>query len=246
MASFAVAQTQFQYVVTQTVKSGMATEYEEFIKKIVEAAEKNGGAQNWYVFVTTAGGSGGEYAFVLPHENWAAKDAWTTPKAMLTEAFGEDEAAKIMRSGELAIASSESVTGALARDLSTQLDSSAGMRKYYEVSTSRLRNHLVADYVYGVQKIREAEGKAAGAPRRIVRRQVHGDRRVFTTATGYDSRAERDKWPVFEDYMSAAYSQSEIDAIMEKVTGAVIQRTIVEVMYRPDLSHPPAPATTSN
>ena len=102
MASFAVAQSQFQYVVTQTVKPGMAMQYEEYIKKIVEAAEKNGDAQNWNVFMTTDGASGGQYVIVLSHDNWAAKDAWTTPAAMLTEAFGEDEAAKIMRSGQIA------------------------------------------------------------------------------------------------------------------------------------------------
>jgi hypothetical protein len=246
MAAFATAQTRYQYVVTQTVKPGMAQQYEEFIKKIVEAAEKNGGVQNWYTFQTTAGASGGQYGIVLPHDSWAAKDEWTNPVAVLTKAFGEDEAAKIMRSGGLAIATSESTTNTLIPDLSTQLDRNDGIRKFYEVSTSRVRSHLVDDYVYGVQKIRRAEAKAAGAPKRVTRRQRHGDRNVFTTATGYDSGAEMDKWPAFDDYMSAAYSENEIDALMEKVTAASASRTTIVVRYRPELSHPAAPSTTSN
>jgi len=246
MASVAVAQAKFQYVVTQTVKPGMQMQYEEFIQKIVEAADKTGGAQNWYTFQVAAGAPGGQYGIVLPHDNWADKDAWTNPMALLTEAFGEDDAAKIVRSGQLAMATSESVTGVLVPELSTHLDRNDGIKKFYEVSTSRVRGHLVNDYLYGVQKIREAEAKAAGSPPRTMRRQVQGERNVFTTATGYDSRAERDKWPAFNDYMSAAYSESEFRAIMEKVTAASARRTTIEVQYRPDLSHPPAPSTTSN
>jgi len=247
MASLAVAQSaKYHYNVTVTVKQGMSQQYEDYIKKIVEAAEKNGDAQNWYAFQPTVGTTGGQYIFVLPHESWAEKDSWTSPSDMLQKAFGEKEAATITRLGTVAVAKSETTESTLAPALSTHLDRNDGVRARYLVSTSHVSPGRGGDYTYGVRKIRGAEAKAEGSPRRTTRRQILGDRNVFTTATGFDSGAERDKWPAFGDYMSAAYSESEISQIMETLAGASERWVIVEIAYRPDLSHPEPASTTSN
>ena len=115
MASFAVAQSaKYHYNVTVTVKQGMSQQYEDFIKKIVEAAEKNGDTQNWYTFQPTVGTTAGQYFIVLPHESWAEKDSWTPPPDMLEKAFGEKEAATIMRLGTVAVAESETTESRLS------------------------------------------------------------------------------------------------------------------------------------
>ena len=247
MASSAVAQSAtLHYYRTVTVKSGMSQQYEDYVKKVVEAAEKNGDAQPWYAFQAGVGTTGGQYIFVVPHENWAEKDSWTAPLDMLKKAFGDKEAATIFRSGNVAIAGTETNESRLAPALSTHPDRNDGVRAHYLVSTNRVRPGRVGDFTYALRKIREAEAKAEGSPRRITRRRVLGDRAIFTTATGFDTGAERDKWPALRDYMSAAYSDSEVRQILETITRASAQRVVVEIDYRPDLSHPPATGTTSN
>ena len=247
MASFAVAQpAKFHFNFTATVKQGMTQQYEDYIKKIVEAAEKNGDALVWYTFQPTDGATGGQYVVVLPHENWEEKDSWTTPEDMLVKAFGEKEAATITRLGTVATAETETTTSRLAAGLSTHVDRNDGVRKRYLITTVRIRPGRGQDYTYSARKIREAEAKAEGSPRRITRRQVLGDRTIITTAMGFDTGAERDKWPAFGDFMSAAYSESEIRQILETFRGSSGRRVTVEIAYRPDLSHPPATSTTSN
>ncbi len=247
MASLAVAQpAKYLYNVTVTVKQGMSQQYEDYFKKIVEAAEKNGDAQNWYAVQPTVGTTGGQYVFVLPHENWAEQDSWTSPRDMLVKAFGEKEAATIIRLGTVAIAETETTESTFVEALSTHMDRDDGVRARYLVSTSHVRSGRGRDFNYGVRKIREAEAKAEGSPKRITRRQVLGDRSIITTVTGFDTGAERDKWPAFADYMSAAYSESEFRQIMETLAGASYRWVIVEVAYRPDLSHPEPASTTSN
>lgn len=247
MASFATAQSaKYHLNFTVTVKQGMSQQYEDFLKKLVEAAEKNGDAQNWYTFQPTAGTSGGQYGIVLPHESWAAKDSWTSIQDMLVEAFGEKEAATIRRLGDVAIAESATTESELAPALSTHADRNDGVRARYIVSTSRVRPGKAQDYMYALRKIREAEAKAEGSPRRTTRRVVLGNRAIITTATGFDTGAERDQWPAFADYMSAAYSENEIRQILDTITNASGRRVVVEIAYGPDLSHPPATSTTSN
>ncbi len=247
MASLVVAQpAKFHYNVTVTVKQGMSQQYEDYVKKIVEAAEKNGDAQDWYTFQPTDGTTRGQYLVVLPHENWEEKDSWTSAQDMLVKAFGEKEAATITRLGTVAIAETETTTSRLAPALSTHLDRNDGVRARYLVTTRRATPGRGRDYTYALRKVWEAEAKAEGSPRRITRRQVLGDRTIITTATGFDTGAERDKWPAFGDYMSAAYSESEIRQIIEMRAGASGERVTVEMAYRPDLSHPEPDSTTSN
>jgi len=59
LAVSAIAQTQpakYQTVFTVNVKPGMTQQYETYVKKIVEAAEKIGDVQNWATFNLTVGG----------------------------------------------------------------------------------------------------------------------------------------------------------------------------------------------
>ena len=93
-------------------------------------------------------------------------------------------------------------------------------------------------------KIRAAEAKAGASPT-VTRRIVEGDRYTFTSSVGYDSGAERDKWPNFGEFMGAMYSEREIQQIMEMLNGAIVSSEWYEVVRRPDLSHSAA-ASTSN
>ena len=100
LAADATAQNaRYQLRMEARVKPGMSAQYEQYVKKIVEAGKKSE-AQSWLAFQLTAGGPGGVYSFVLPFEKWADRDGWLTPMQMLVKAFGEAEAAKIAGAGQ--------------------------------------------------------------------------------------------------------------------------------------------------
>ena len=61
----------------------------------------------------------------------------------------------------------------------------------------------------------------------------------------YENGAARDKWPAFSEYMSEQYSEAEIRQILSTIQGAIADSRWFEVAYRPDLSNPPADATSN-
>ena len=163
---------------------------------------------------------------------------------MLVKAFGEDEAAKIVRSGTVAVASSETSISRYEPDISSKRAGSVGLKKNYRVSVATVKPEKANDYRVAIAKIRAAQDKAGGGVY-TGRRVVEGNRWVFTSAVGFDSGAERDQWPGFQDFMGALYSDREIDQILDAIYGATVESTWFEVAYRPELSHR-APAATSN
>ena len=245
LAAAASAQDpRYQYRLEVRVKPGMTAQYEEYGKKIVEAAKKVQ-AQQWLGFQITAGGRGGVYAFVLPFEKWADRDSWISPAQMLVRAFGEVEGMKIASAGQALTESSESVISELQRDLSTKLDPSSGVAANYLVSRSHVKPDKVADFRLALSKIRAAEAKAPASPSRIARRVIEGDRFLFSTATPFASGAARDQWPAFQEFMGAAYSDSEIRQILATLNGATESSQWYEAVFRPDLSHYTGPTSTN-
>ena len=103
----ASAQPAHQFVLQVQVKPGAAMQYEDYVKKVVEAA-KSIGAQNWAAFQTTMGGPANQYIFAVTFENWGDRDSWKTVPQILMEAHGDEDGAKAYRAGQATIESSES------------------------------------------------------------------------------------------------------------------------------------------
>jgi hypothetical protein len=164
---------------------------------------------------------------------------------MLTKAYGEEEAAKIMRAGEAAIASSRTTVSSLQPELSTHLDTFSSVAANYLVSRSEVKPDKVLDYEFVISKIRAADEKAVGSPRRIGRRYVEGNRYTFVTSTAFNTYAERDKWPSFSDYMGKMYGEEEIRQLLDKIRQTTISRVTFELAYRPDLSRSEESPTTN-
>jgi len=148
LAAAASAQDpRYQYRLEVRVKPGMTAQYEEYGKKIVEAAKKVQ-AQQWLAFQITAGGRGGVYAFVLPFEKWADRDSWISPGQMLVRAFGEAEGMKIASAGQALTEGSESAISELQRDLRPHdfrdrgMCASLSFRKLFICSPSRRCRHF--------------------------------------------------------------------------------------------------------
>jgi antibiotic biosynthesis monooxygenase (ABM) superfamily enzyme len=246
----AIAQSQpprYQFVLEVQVKPGANAQHEEYVKKIVEAAKKTPGSQSWLAFQLTSGGPSGVYSYVLQFDQWADRDSWISPPDLLVKAFGAAEASKIMAAGLAASERSQTSIAEFQPDLSSRVDAPPpGVAANYLVTRAQVIPGKAADYQLALSKIRAAEAKAAGAPRRIARRVIEGDRFLFTSATPFASGAERDRWPQFRDFMSASYSEAEIRQILATLTSSMETSEWFAVTLRPDLSHYDGPRATTN
>jgi hypothetical protein len=205
------ARYQFRYEVP--VKPGMSPQYEQYVKKIVEAGKKTQ-AQPWIAVQHTTGTPGGTYSFVLPFEKWADRDSWLTPQQMLAKAFGEAEATKIASAGQAAMESFQTSVAELQKDLSGKPGSTSGVAANYLVSVTQVKPDRIQDYRLALSKIRAAEAKASGTPERVARRVIEGDRFLFSSVAPFASGAARDAWPEFSDFMGAMYPEEEIRHIL--------------------------------
>lgn len=245
----ALAQNQpprYQFVLEVQVKPGANAQHEQYVKKIVEAAKKTPGSPPWLAFQLTSGGPSGLYSYVLQFDKWADRDSWIPPPELLAKAFGAAEAGKIMEAGLAASERSHTSISEFQPNLSSMIDVSPGVAANYLVTRAHVIPGEAADYQLALSKIRAAESKAAGAPRRIARRTIEGDRFIFTSATPFSSGAERDRWPEFQDFMGASYSEAEIRQILATLTSAIESNDWFVVAFRPDLSHYDGPRATTN
>lgn len=85
----------FLLVYKLQIKSGTTDVYEDYMKKIVEAANKAGIEQNWTTLETDFGGTSGTYMVALGFEKWEEVDSWMGAREILNQAYGEKEATQI-------------------------------------------------------------------------------------------------------------------------------------------------------
>ena len=91
---------------TIKVRPGANAQFEDYLKKIQEGADKTNAPQMWGAGQITAGGPGSTYMIGLQMNKLGEMDGWNAVPAILTEAFGEEEGAKILRSGLSSVESS--------------------------------------------------------------------------------------------------------------------------------------------
>ena len=86
-----------------TVKPGMDPQYEAYVKKAIAAYKKTGSPQRWTAYRRYAGGDVYDYVFVWVHDKWADLDVIGAGGNAMAEVYGEEEAARIVKSGRAAI-----------------------------------------------------------------------------------------------------------------------------------------------
>ena len=83
------AAAQFQQLIEFQVKPGHEIAFENYIKKIGEAADKMESSMSWSTFSVAVGKPGSTYRVGLLFEKWGDRDAWEGARQVLVEAFGE-------------------------------------------------------------------------------------------------------------------------------------------------------------
>ena len=233
-------------VVTVSVKPGTVPQFENYIKKIVEAANKVGVAETWVTNQIELGRPANTYIVTLQFDKWAERDAWTPYPEYLAKAFGDAEAAKIMRTGEATIQSLDTMVLQTLPELSVNLEG-AGENAFYWVRRDQVKPSMVQEYRIFISKVKEAEDQVGDGRTRARRVSTVGPVWTYSTAIGFDKWSERDlSGPTFMEMMNKTHGEAETAKLLETVRRCITSSDIFIVRMRPDLSRTKSAGSTTD
>ncbi len=233
-------------VVTISVRPGAVPQFEDYVKKIVEAANKVGVADTWTTYQVELGLHGNTYSVTLQFDKWAERDAWTPYPEYLAEAFGDSEAAKIMRAGEATIQSLDTIVLQTLPELSVNLDRAAD-KAFYSVRRDHVKPSGVEDFRFFISKLKEAEEQVGDGLTRIRRSTAVGPVWTYSTAIGFDKWSERDSTgPTFMEMMNKTHGEAETAKLLDTVRSSVTGSDIFILRTRPDLSRTKSAGSTTD
>ena len=85
---------QFLNLIEIKVKLSMAPQWEVYVHKVIEAAEKTDSPFNWMMLQVTQGGEAGTFFAAIPFDEMSELDKFKPAPEILIEAFGGEEAGK--------------------------------------------------------------------------------------------------------------------------------------------------------
>ncbi len=97
--AFPQGAARYQQVNEVSVKPGQELVFENYIKKLIVAADKAGAKTYWTSYTVSLGKPGGTYRVALNFNSWADRGAWSTIPAMMVKAYGQAEAERLMKEG---------------------------------------------------------------------------------------------------------------------------------------------------
>ncbi len=230
-----LAQPRFQQVIEVRVEPGQERAYENFVKKVVEAAEKVESPVSWSTFFATVGKPGSTYRIAIGFEKWAERDQWMNLSELLTKAFGEQEAERLLREGRAGIASSMSRIWERLDDGTSNPRTGNQVANFYDVRIRRVKPELLLEYRALQRKWKAAHEAATNSVTRWVLRYGDGGGATFRRTEPFDTWAERDGRGGGQ-IMREHYGEEEAELMRKTNLGAVWERERFVSAYRPDLS----------
>ena len=239
------ASAQFQQLIEFQVKPGHEIAFENYIKKVGEAADKIGSPMSWSTFNVTVGKPGSTYRIGLLFEKWGDRDAWQGGRQVLVEAFGEQEGSKIYSEGTSHAASSSSRIWEVIDEGTANPQTGTEVSRFYEVTIRWVKPEMVGEYQGLLRRFKSVYEAAEGKPSvtRWVLRFGSGQNTTFRRTQPFDTWADRDGW----DPVALINAQFGPDAplLIDRLNAAVWKNENFVSAYRADLSRTAA-ASTSN
>ncbi len=240
------AAAQFQQLIEFQVKPGHEIAFENYIKKIGEAADKMGSSMSWSTFSVAVGKPGSTYRIGLPFEKWGDRDAWEGARQVLVEAFGEQEGSKIYSEGGSHVASSSSRIWEVIDDGTANPQTGSEVAAFYDVTIAYVKPEMVAEYRGLLRRFKSAYENAEGKPSvtRWVLRFGNGQRSTFRRTRPVDSWSERDGW--YGGDLIRAQFGADAPLLFERLGSAVWKSEHFVSAYRSDLSRTATPSTSND
>ena len=227
---------QYNWVLDIHAEPGKIGQFESYVRQVQEAATKVSEPGAVTVFQTLLGGPINRYFVVRTFNSWDEMDGWKPVPQLMAEAYGQDEAIKMLATGGESIMSIENTVQSTQQNFSSASPGPIG-RLIHAVRT--VINPAKRDqYLMFLAKLSEAE-KAAGVE--VIRRQViHGPEfATFIALRGYASHAARGQAPTPGQVLEELVGEDQAEIIMDGQFEAVVEREMLLLQFRPDLSRIP-------
>ena len=169
-AQIALAQgagpVRYQQVVEINAKPGSELVLENYIKKLVAAADKVSARQTWTTYSVTLGKPGGTYRVAVGFNSWADRDGWSTIPVILAKAYGQQEAERLMKENGAATERMVNEVWENLPDLGTTAAPAAGATPPIgvRVQVTRVQPAMSSNYEAMLAKFKPAYQAAAGSP----------------------------------------------------------------------------------
>jgi hypothetical protein len=236
----------YQQVNEVSVKPGQEMVFENYVKKLIVAADKSGAKTFWTAYTVSLGKPGGTYRIALSFNSWADRGAWSTIPGMMVKAYGQQEAERLMKEGGGATERSvtevwENLPGSSANQGSTP----AASGNFVRVQIVRVEPNAASDYEAMTAKFKPAYEAAAGKPvvARSVLRMGPNSTYTFRRTQQVSSMTDFDQ-PTGPELLQKFFG-AQWAATSAELNKMVTFRQEFISTRRADLSRPP-PATTSS
>lgn len=249
LAGTSAAQTapaQYLELVEINVKSGAQAQFESYVKKIREAADKVGAPQGWTFAQPVVGASGPTYYVILQYNKWGERDAWKQIPEMLTNAFGEAEAQKLMKAGGESTWGSQTTVYSLDRERSWNLSALTGETPYYLILRGMVKPDMVDEYQRVISRLKEAQEKASTKVPGIRRSSSYGPSWEYYLAVPMKKLGDLDTGDGPWQNAAKAFGEEEARGLQATLRRCYEKRSMVIVAIRDDLSRSAPSATSDN
>jgi hypothetical protein len=240
---------QYAEVLTFKIRPTARLQFEDYMKKIVEAANKIGVDQTWQTSQMSVGGAGSTYMVALPFKDWGEMDSWTDLVEFMSKAHGEKEAEQIMRAGYAAIESYQSRIFWLRKDWTTKYEEyvkSEAPSKYVMVTEMAVNREELPHFQMLLSKTKAAEDKDPGRPMAGRWQCVLGPMPFFVTVRPFDKWGDGASWSSQDKAMRDMYGDAEAEQLDEMDLSTIASMHMYVLEYRPELSRYKASPATDN
>lgn len=228
------------------VKPGANAQFEDYIKKLIEAADKTNAGQSWLGGEVMLGGESNTYIFGLNFAKFEQLDSWDRIPEMLVKAFGEKEGLQILKTGTAAVEETHTRVYRYLPDQSSTITTMPTDMKAARLTVTSVKpDHLFA-YNEAMVKARKAANETPNTPKAIRRVSVDGPSFTYLAIVPMMTHAERDSWLGPGDPILKVYGEYEGRKIIDTILGSMESNMSVVLAARPDLSRTPSAASTTN
>jgi hypothetical protein len=200
--------------------------------------------QGWAAAQAVLGANGTNYYVVLGFNKWAERDSWNQVPQILTQAFGEAEAQKILKMGGESYWSYSTKIFTLDEDLSWNLQA-APMASFYQILLGKVKPSMVDEYRMVISQIKEAQEKVPGTPMGIRRTSRLGPSWEFYMAVPFEKWGDWDEGAnnIWEN-VAKIHGEEAARTLQKTLRNCYEERDMFVIGIRPDLSREaPSPTT---
>ena len=221
----------FLEVVTVTVQPGTGQAWSEYRMRVNDAAGRLGDGRTMSVL----GGAPNRYKVVTSFNDYAEVESWRGPRELLREAFGEDEAARIVAPVEGIVTDVDITVRAYQPDFTGSPDA-VSTGRYLQLVTTTVEPYRSPDYAAMLRAVKTAEDSRGINRQR--RTNAMGTSFTFTTSWRFESMANRGL-PGPGVLLREQFGEEIAQGILDRANAAVQSRTFEIWEFRPELGYSP-------